>query len=148
MLIENRFVKTDRDISYLIGRSRIFVVKVKAFNDMTPACLQIVSTVPALFGFNLAYQLKTAGFNKTHPGLVEEALQRVKDGHLTQAGVMTWLANKTSTPTSAPLKDATITINDKAVRITCYQDTIRVSSKGMDTLALESVLIEPLGKLL
>lgn len=148
MLTSNGFAKTDAAIGKILGRPRSFITKVRGFNDLPPGAAKIVAAAPTLFGATLASDLRSSGYSTKHPELVEEALGRVVSGSLTQAGVITWLRSKTTPSTAAALKDSTFTVNNRKVRITVYQDTIRISCKGMNSLAVESELQEALRKLL
>lgn len=138
MLRTNGFAKTDQEVSRIIGRSRPYITKTKAFNELPDSASKIVATAPQLFGSSLAAELKSSTFNKKHPDLVAQALQRVVDGALKQAGVISWLRSKTSPNTASALKDSTFTLsNNQRVRITVYKDAIRIACKGMDSLELE-----------
>ncbi len=144
VLQENDFVKTDAQVSKIIGRSRSFVTKVKAFHDLPKEALEIVVQAPKLFGANMVADLKASGFNKTHPETVCEAFGRILNGALTQAGVLSFLRSRIKPAPSAALKDVTLKINSKTVRLTVYQDTIRISCKGMNSLAIEEQLQQAL----
>lgn len=148
MLLSNGFATTDNAIARILGRPRPYITKTRAFNDLSEGAAALVSGSPHLFGTSLAFDLRSSGYNKKHPALVEEAFAKVVSGALTQAGVITWLRSRT-TPTSATaLKDSTIKINNRKVRITVYQDTIRISCKGMNSLDIEAGLQTALKALL
>jgi hypothetical protein len=72
----------------------------------------------------------------------------VVSGALTQAGVISWLRSRTTPAASTALKDSTFKINNRKVRITVYQDTIRISCKGMNSLDIEAGLQTALKNLL
>lgn len=144
MLLENKFIKTDAEIARLLGRSRVYIAKVRAFNDLPDGAHAIITQAPERFGANLASELRASGFNTTHPKLVLDSLAKVISGSLTQAGVLTWLRSQTKPDRSSALKDSTIKIGSRRVRITVYQNTIRISCDGMDSLALEPALQETL----
>lgn len=146
MLTSTGAAKTDAQIARILGRPRSFVTKVRAFNDLPPGAAAIIGATPSLFGASLASDLRTSGYCKKHPDLVEEALSRVVGGSLTQAGVISWLRSKTTPATGTALKDTTVTIKNKKVRITVYQDTIRISCKGMNSLDIEASLQTALEK--
>lgn len=148
MLNSNGFAKTDAAVSRILGRRRSFIAKVRAFNELPPAAASLVSTNPSLFGAALASDLRASGYCKKYPALVEEAFKKVVNGSLTQAGVISWVRSKTTPLQATALKDTTFTINNKKVRITIYPDTIRISCKGMDSLALEAGLQAALEKLM
>ena len=148
MLVSHGFAKTDAQLSRILGRPRYFITKVRAFNDLPPGAAAHVAVAPALFGASLASDLRASGYCKTHPSLVDEALARVVSGALTQAGVISWLRSRTTPAASTALKDSTFKINNRKVRITVYQDTIRISCKGMNSLDIEAGLQTALKNLL
>ncbi len=148
MLLSHGFAKTDAQLSRILGRPRSFITKVRAFNDLPPSAANHVATAPPLFGASLASDLRASGYCTTHPDLVEQALSRVISGSLTQAGVISWLRSRTTPTTSAALKDSILKINNRKVRITVYQDTIRISCKGMNSLDIEAGLQTALRALL
>lgn len=108
MLTSTGAAKTDAQIARILGRPRSFVTKVRAFNDLPPGAAAIIGATPSLFGASLASDLRTSGYCKKHPALVEEALSRVVGGSLTQAGVISWLRSKTTPATGTALKDTTV----------------------------------------
>ncbi len=140
MLLDNGFARTDTDLATIIGRPRSYVTKVKAFTALPEQALQSVIKAPELFGASMVAELKASGYAKTHPGLVEEAFERIVSGALTQAGAITYIRNKVKPVESSALKDVTFKVKNKTVRMTVYQDTIRISCKGMDSLGIEEKL--------
>ncbi len=148
LLFEKDFVKSDTDVARLIGRSRIFVTKVKAFNELPADAKSIVASNPRLFGSNLVADLRARGLCKTHPELVTQAFNRVVTGALTQAGVISWLTNKVQPRNNKAIKDTTKVINNRRVRVTVYPDTIRIHCPGMDPDALETALQKLLSTIL
>lgn len=142
MLVSNNFARTEDELSRLFGRPRSYISKAKAFNDLPPAAAAIVAANSHLFGAALAGDLRTSGFNRSHPDLVTSCFEQVAAGSLTQAGVLSWLINTTAKARHSPLQDTRLTINGKAVRLTVYKDTVRVTCKGMDTKVFEERLRE------
>lgn len=140
MLLSNNFAKTEDDLARLLGRPRSYISKARAFNELPAEAAALVASHSHLFGAALAGDLRTSGFNHSHPALVVSCFKQVIAGSLTQAGVISALRNATSEQKSAPVRDSKLMINGKAVRLTIYADTVRVSCKGMDTTALESHL--------
>lgn len=148
MLLGNGFATTDNAVARILGRPRPYITKTRAFNDLSEGAAALVAGSPLLFGTSLAFDLRSAGYNKKHPGLVEEAFGKVVSGSLTQAGVISWLRSRTTPATATALKDSTLKINNRKVRITVYQDTIRISCKGMNSLDIEAGLQTALKELL
>lgn len=148
MLLSNRFATTDVGVARILGRPRPYITKTRAFNDLPQVSAKLVAGSPQLFGTSLAFDLRSAGYNKKHPSLVDEAIGKVVSGSLTQAGVISWLRSRTTPATAAALKDSTLKINNRKVRITVYQDTIRISCKGMNSLDIEAGLQNALKNLL
>lgn len=148
MLVTNGFATTDNSVARILGRPRPYITKTRAFNDLPEGAATLVAASPQLFGTSLAFDLRSAGYNKKHPALVEEAFGKVVGGSLTQAGVITWLRSRTTPASSTALKDSTLTINNRKVRIIVYQDTIRISCKGMNSLDIEAGLQTALKQLL
>ena len=148
LLLEKEFVASDSDVARLIGRTRTFVTKVKAFNELPDTAKTIVATNPRLFGSNLVADLRSRGLCKTHPELVTQAFNLVVTGALTQSGVISWLSNKIQPRDHKAIKDTTKVINNRRVRVTVYPDTIRIHCPGMDPAAVETALQELLGRIL
>ena len=149
MLLDHGFAKTDAEVAAIIGRPRSYVSRVKAFRDLPEKALAHVLTTPAAFGASMIFELKSSGFNKSHPDLVSEALERVANGSLNQAGVLSSIRAQTNkSDSSIALKDSTFRVANHTVRMTVYADTIRISCKGMDTLEIESGLQDALQSLL
>ena len=148
ILLTNRFATTEASVARIIGRPRSYVAKIKAYQALPEAAIEIVQRDPDLFGANLVADLKASGYCRSHPNLVVEAFRRVISGALTQAGVISYLRNKTSTSSTPTLRDTKFRVRDRTVRMTIYQDTIRITCKGMDSLALEERLQEALMQLL
>ncbi len=143
ILLTNQFATTDAGVARIIGRPRSYIAKVKAYSSLPPEAIEVIEEAPELFGANLVADLKASGFCRSHPELVLQALKRVLSGALTQTGVISFLRNKTSG--SAPaLRDTRFKVKDRTVRLTIYQDTIRITCKGMDSLGLEGRLQEAL----
>ncbi len=148
LLLEKEFVASDSDVARLIGRTRTFVTKVKAFNELPDTAKTIVEANPRLFGSNLVADLRSRGLCKTHPELVTQAFNLVVTGALTQSGVISWLSNKIQPRDHKAIKDTTKVINNRRVRVTVYPDTIRIHCPGMDPSAVETALQELLGRIL
>ncbi len=148
MLLDNKFARTDADVAAIIGRQRSYVTKVKAFSVLQGRMLENVIKCPRLFGASMVAELKASGFTRTHPQIVEEAFDRVLSGALTQAGVISFIRGRVKPAASSPLKDVTFKVNNKTVRMTVYQDTIRISCKGMDSMGVEEKLQKALTSLL
>lgn len=148
MLLSNGFATTDNAVARILGRPRPYITKTRAFNDLSEGAATLVSGSPHLFGTSLAFDLRSSGYNKKHPKLVEDAFAKVVSGSLTQAGVISWLRSRTTPVAATALKDSTLKINNRKVRITVYQDTIRISCKGMNSLDIEAGLQTALKALL
>lgn len=148
MLLDNKFARTDADVAAIIGRQRSYVTKVKAFSVLQGRALENVIKSPTLFGASMVAELKASGYTKSHPQIVEEAFDRVLSGALTQAGVISFIRGRVKPAASSPLKDVTFKVKNKTVRMTVYQDTIRISCKGMDSLGIEDKLQKALTTLL
>ncbi len=148
MLLENRFARTDADVAAIIGRPRSFVTKVKAFTALPGQAMESVRTSPRLFGASMVAELKASGYNRTHPKIVTEAFARVVSGALTQAGVLSFIRSRVNPVSASALKDVTFKVKGKTVRMTVYQDTIRICCKGMDSLGIEDKLQMALKSLL
>ncbi|MFB0936409.1 MAG: ParB/RepB/Spo0J family partition protein [Propionivibrio sp.] len=148
MLLDNKFARTDADVAAIIGRQRSYVTKVKAFSVLQGRALENVIKSPQLFGASMVAELKASGYANTHPQIVDEAFDRVLSGALTQAGVITFIRGRVKPASSSPLKDVTFKVKGKTVRMTVYQDTIRISCKGMDSLGIEDKLQKALTTLL
>ena len=148
-LIEHKVASTDSALGHIIGRPRSYVTKVRAFCDLPVEAANVVRLSPSLFGCSLAAELRASGYNTSHPALVTDALSAVATGALTQSGVMSWLRSRIAPPAaSQALKDTTIVLNNRRVRIVAYQDTVRISCKGMDSLQFEKRLRAALDTLL
>lgn len=148
LLFEKAFASTDAEVAQLIGRPRTYVTKVRAFDDLSHEAKDVVRSAPHLFGSNLVADLRSKDLNKKHPALVLEALRLVTSGALTQSGVVPWIRNKNQPHDSRPLKDSTNLINNKRVRVTVYQDTIRIHCPGMNPVQVEESIQKLLSSVL
>ena len=148
MLLENGFAPTDSSVAKIIGKSRNYVSKLRAFGDLPDDALQFVLQAPKMFGSNLVADLKASRFSTSHPEVVAEAFRRVLTGALTQSGVLSFIRSTVAPVASAVMKDSTFKINNKIVHVTVYPDTIRISCKGMNSLSVEHGIQQALKDLL
>ncbi len=90
---------------------------------------------------NCNAQVSTEGFNT---GRFKSELPTSSDPDIDQFVIR----NKVKPVESSALKDVTFKVKNKTVRMTVYQDTIRISCKGMDSLGIEEKLQNALKTLL
>lgn len=126
---------SNSQLSRVLGFARSKIAELKAFALLPDGAKKILDEQPKLIGHNLMGDLKA--LCQSHPELVLEAVTRLADGKLKQAGVLGWIERRVTAEGTKPKADGTkwnrhgieaeIKYSDKGAKLTGNIDYEKLS---------------------
>lgn len=134
-----------RSLSKDTGWSKSHVQRILSFEKLPSEAIRLLEENQDLIGANSAVEL-AAFCDDGHHQHVIEALEHIKDGHLTQARVTSWLKNRIS-PKSRPATREILRDGKTYCSVRLDKNILKINvAKNIDAQMLEDAIYEFLAK--
>ncbi len=153
MLYDSGFVATDEEMAELIGKSRVYVTKTKAFSDLPKIALDILKEYPDAISYEIAAKLRSTGLNEQEPTLVASAIKEISENRLKQSSAVRWINEQRKSRTGQSKQELLISDNQflhkrRLVRIVVKEGSFQISAQGLDGKAIEEMVMSKLAELI
>lgn len=134
MLRDTKAATSQRELAKVLACSHTKINFLEAFGNLPEAVHAVLDQKPDLMGYHLARDIKP--YAESDPAVVIEAVNKLADGKLTQAGVLGWVKKQVEQPQPVYRKEVAL----KGARAVYTENEARIISTEIDFEKLHSLL--------